>query len=479
MKKSIIRIVCFMMILGIVMVGVNHVLKFKYMDGIYAAAKYYELEDNSVDVLVLGSSHAFSHFNTGTLWNEYGMAVYVFGASNQPMWCTYYHLVEALKTQTPELIVLEGAMTDTFEKSIPGLDSDIIKSTYGLKLSENKYNDLRTSAPNEKWKEFVPQFLQYHMRYTELSKEDFFKNRGRDPRMINWKGDGSNMVTTPVETIDVSGVDERIPLYEKTEKYYRKTIELAQENDIPIVVVVSPHADITEETEAEYNTASDIASEYGVDFINCNLYLDEMGIDYETDASDAGHLNWRGNQKFSRYIGARLKDEFAISDRRGDAEYSSWQRNADYISQMIYNKELTEINDRDSIIDKVLNENYWLFISVDGRCTTEDPDIQFFYSIMGITDEQINGVWYRNNAYGIEWYAQNEYDEKYISTPAHDFCMRRWMDDVGHYNNQIIIDKREYLKVGNGINVVVYDTVTEGVIDCFGLNFDDDFNVVR
>lgn len=98
---------------------------------------------------------------------------------------------------------------------------------------------------------------------------------------------------------------------------------------------------------------------------------------------------------------------------------------------------------------------------------------------MGITHEQINGVWYRNNAYGIEWYAQNEYDEKYISTRAHDFCMRRSIDEVGHYNNQIIIDKNEYIKVGNGINIVVYDTVTERVVDCFGLNYNDDYNVVR
>lgn len=478
MKKSIIRIMCFWIILGISLTLVNRVFKLKYTDGIYAAIKFYELEDNSVDVLILGSSHAFSHFNTATLWNEYGMAAYVFGASNQPMWNTYYYLKEALKTQKPELIILEGYRTNTFEKSIYGVDSEIIKSTYGLKWSMDKINALKVCAPNGKWKEFIPQFLQYHMRYKELSKEDFLKNQG-NPFLKDWKGSGCNMVTTSVETVDVSGVENRIPLYEKTEEYYRKIIELAQENNIPIVVVISPHSDVNEEMEAIYNTAADIAKEYGVEFINCNLLLDDIGIDYTTDASDVSHLNWKGNQKFSRYIGACLKDKFAISDRRGDAEYLSWQRNADYISQMIYNKELTETSDLYSLINKISNENYWLFISVDGRCTAADEKLQFFYSAMGISNAATNGVWYRDNANGIKWCAQGECDEKYISTPAHDFCMKRWLDGNGHYNNQIIIDKNEYLKVGNGINIVVYDTVTESIVDCFGLNSDDNYNVVR
>ena len=64
-----------------------------------------------MDVLVLGSSHAFENINTGTLWDEYGMASYVLGGSRQPsLEYIYYYLKEALKTQRPELIVLEGYM---------------------------------------------------------------------------------------------------------------------------------------------------------------------------------------------------------------------------------------------------------------------------------------------------------------------------------------------------------------------------------
>ena len=78
------------------------------------------------------------------------------------------------------------------------------------------------------------------------------------------------MVTTPLESADISRITQRASLYEKTEKYYRAILELAQEKGIPIAVVISPYAGIYEGEQQIYNTAEDIASEYGIPFINCN-----------------------------------------------------------------------------------------------------------------------------------------------------------------------------------------------------------------
>lgn len=476
MKKSIIRIICFIMILGTVLLCVNHVLKLKYSDGIYDMTKFYELEDDSVDVLILGSSHAYQSFNTGVLWNDYGIASYVLGGSVQPIWNTYYYLKEALKTQTPELIVLEGYCVYQNHKFAD--DSRIICNTYGMKWSKDKIDAIKISSPKERWNEFIIGYTQYHTRYSELSKEDFYKNKG-NPLYNDWKGFGCNMATKARESTDVTGMDGRSPLYRKSEEYYRKTIELAQENNIPIVVVIAPYAGINGDVELLFNTASDIASEYNVNFINCNLSLSEIGIDYTTDAADGNHLNYKGNQKFTRYIGALLKDNYVISDHRGDTNYASWQRNADYISQQIYNQELSEMDDAEDIFKKIWNEDYRLIISVDGDCTTNDETLQTFYSSIGITNDERNGIWYRDNTYGINWYTHDGDEEKYVRTPAHDFHMRRYADEEGNYQNQVIIDNVEYKNVENGINIVIYDTVTESVVDSFGLDYYDGYRVVR
>ena len=475
MKKSIIRISCFLLILCIVLCTANNIFKVKYSDGIYVVTKFYELEDDSVDVLFLGSSHAFESFNTGTLWDEYGMASYILGGSAQPLWNTYYYLKEALKTQTPKVIVLEGYFTTCYREYAD--DSRIIKNNNGLHWSADKLNSIKISSPEERWNEFMLEYEQYHTRYRELEAGDFLPNQNY--RLYDdWKGFGCNMDTIPLESVDVSGVEEKIPLYEKTEKYYRMIIELAQDNNIPIVVAISPYAGITEGEQMVFNAASDIAHEYGVPFVNFNFYLNEMGMNYETDAADEAHLNYKGNQKYSFYFGKWLKDNYDIPNRKGDERYSSWQKSADYTRRMIENQELTESYDMEDIESKLCDSDYWIIVSVDGKCNTQDENVRGFLEHLGISDEGTNGIWLRKEK-DIVWNSGTGVAEQYIQTPSHDFCLRRTLDELGNYRNDIIIDNESCRLLTHGVNVTVYDPVTESIVDSLGINMEANYIVMR
>ena len=68
MNKTVVKVVGFIVGLSVLLWCVGHVLTFKDRDGIYSMTKFYELEENTVDVLVLGSSHAYTKINTGILW---------------------------------------------------------------------------------------------------------------------------------------------------------------------------------------------------------------------------------------------------------------------------------------------------------------------------------------------------------------------------------------------------------------------------
>lgn len=475
MKKSLLRIICFVLILGMVLGYVNKIFKVKFEDGIYGVTTFYELNDNTVDVLFLGSSHAFLGFNTGTLWEEYGIASYVLGGSIQPMWNTYFYLKEALKTQTPELIVLEGYRVIHDNEYID--DSRIIKSNYGLKWSKNKIDSIKVSAPEERWAEFFLEYTQYHTRYTELSAADFLKNKN-DHYYDDWKGFYNLMNTTFFEPVDVSGITDRLAIHEKTEQYYRATIELAQVNNIPVIVIISPYPGISESHQMKFNTAGDIAAEYGVPFMNCNLLYDEIGLDLSTDVNDTEHLNYKGTQKYSRFIGSYLKENYDISNRRGDPSYQSWERNAVYINQINKNQILKETSDIGQIAEKLQDPDYWLFISVDGNCTTSDENLQNFFNTLGLPIDGSSGIGYYHADGWWEWYSQIEEVERYIRV-EHDFCVKRTFSGNGSYTNAIIIDNTQYQKVTNGVNIVVYDTVTEKVADTIGINLDDGYKVVR
>lgn len=476
MRQSVMRIGCFVIILGLMLSCWDSIFELKYEDGIYGVTKFYELDGGTVDVLILGSSHAFVNFNTGTLWDEFGMASYDLGGSVQPMWNTYYYLKEALKTQRPKLIVLEGFCT-TFSSEYTD-DSRIIKNNYGLHWSKDKVESLKVSTPKERWAEFFLEYTQYHSRYKEITPEDFCRNRG-NPLYADWKGLYCMMATTPLEHMDISGITDRSELYGKTETYYRATVELAQENDIPIIVVISPYARINDDEQKIYNRAEDIAAEMNIPFVNCNLFVNEIGMDYATDAADTDHLNYKGNQKFSRYIGQYLVEHYDIPDRRGDEKYASWDRQADFIRQMIYDQELVEMTDAASLFQKIKNTHcYWTFLSVDGSCNTSDENVHRFMANFGIAEEGSSGMWYFDSE-DMVWSSGMGSSEWYQDAGFHNFHLKRSENGDGTYTNTVMMDNVAYKKVENGVNVIVYDTVTEKIADAFGLNADDGFAVVR
>jgi hypothetical protein len=453
-------------------------LRFKYYDGIYSVTKFYEQEDNSVDVLILGSSHAYQSFNTGILWEDYGMASYVLSGSAQPMWNTYYYLKEALKTQTPKLIVLEGYMT--IEPEEYSKDEYIIKNTYGLKWSKDKIDAITISAPQERWSEFLLEYIQYHNRYSSLSDADFLKNQG-NPMYENWKGFVENMNTVVAGNPDTSGVEEREPLLDKTELYYRKTIELAQEHDIPILVVVSPYAGITEKDAAYFNAAQDIAEEYDIPFVNCTLFYQDIGIDFAEDAADPSHLNSTGNMKFSTFVGEYISEHYEIPDRRGDAHYQSWQDNADYIQALVKNYELTQADDINSFAERMQDEHYLYFVSVDGYCTTQDEKIAVLLDALQIADNNAAGLWYTDSN-GVVWYCGNEQGKLYLEIDGQDIGIQRIYDENSYrYESAVSVGNTQIdcRKVTNGVNVVVYSTMTKSVVDSIGIDLDDSYHLVR
>jgi hypothetical protein len=241
--KTVVRMGIFMALLGIILATANKVFAFKYIDGISNYTTFYAQEDDTVDVLILGSSCAFVNFNNGTLYEDYGIASYTLGGAIQTMWNSYFALKEALKTQKPELIVLEGFCLQFASEYSD--DSRIIKNTYGMKWSANKIEAIKVSSEKERVWEFMIDYAQYHTRYTELEKGDFISDLGSEGTDNNWFGDswkGQYLMnkTVPQTFADVSTVNYEKELYSKTEEYYRKTIELAQENDIPITIVVVP-----------------------------------------------------------------------------------------------------------------------------------------------------------------------------------------------------------------------------------------------
>ena len=328
--KIAIKIIAFICIVATLLLLCNSALRFKYAEGIRQMNSFYEQEENSVDVLILGSSHAFMSFVPELLWENHGYSSYVLASAVQPIWLSYYYLEEALKTQSPKVIVLEAYRFQEQNEYIKRVST--IKGLYGMKWSKTKINAYRSMLPakgeeggEEGLKDTWMEFFNYHSRYSELSEADFLENYG-DPAYEYHKGATivdavySKKPTPDVDSFEISSV----PLYEKTETYYRKLLELAASHDIPVLTVLAPMP-TTAECYSRMLSAKAIAEEYGQTFIDYNDYYEELKIDFSKDIADQnGHLNKSGAEKFTTAVGQYLSEHYDVPDRRGDAKYESW-----------------------------------------------------------------------------------------------------------------------------------------------------------
>lgn len=255
-------------------------------------------------------------------------------------------------------------------------------------------------------------------------------------------------------------------------------IELAQENGIPIVVVVSPYEGIYAQDLARHRQAKDIAAEYGIEFINYNWNYQEIGLDYATDAFDTSHLNFRGNRKFSKAVGKYLVEHYEITDRRGDSRYQSWQDDADYIRANLEDQELREASDRAAFLEKVQNDDYIFFISTR-KCNIKDENVHKILNTFGISYNGTDEIWLAGSD-GVEWMSGEQEAKKYRRIDQHDVLLRKaWDEKEEEYANEIIIDAVHYQTVRRGINVIVYSTATQKVVDSVGFDSEQDYQLVR
>lgn len=295
----------------------NRILAFKYEDGILQMEQFYRQPKDSVDVLVLGSSHAFVDVDPAILYQQEGISAYDLCASMQSTWHTYYDLKEALRYQTPKLIVMDVfRLVENFTYS---KESKLIKSVYGMRPSFNKLEAIRAGLSEDNQGAAYLYFLEfptYHGRYADLKREDFtfWKNAPKD-----YRGHYEADEISPQERPDVSHVTDRYPIEDKTREYFVKILETAKENGLPVLLINAPYI-ITEDDKMVYNSLEDLLrafdDSYQITYIDFNDRYEMLDLDFASDFADNDHLNQTGVFKFNSYLARYIKQHYELPDRR-------------------------------------------------------------------------------------------------------------------------------------------------------------------
>lgn len=310
-KKNILnvsKIIIFLLVVVISLAALSPIFKPKNNTkeaGIeYENARgFYGEKKNSIDVYAVGNSDLYSAFNPLQLWKEYGNTSYVSAEPQQNTVGAYYLLKEFLTVQKPKLVILE--VDELFTKSnIDDID-DLVSKT------------LRTYLP----------IFEYHSRWKDLSKDDFFSESFYKDRQQT-KG---YIYHNNVQSYKGSYMNKkrRKDMTYVTKLYLDKFVKLVRDSGAEVMLTVYPSA--TTWTLDKHKTVQKYADENEINFVDFNTMDDsETGFNWSTDTRDGGnHLNFNGATKMTKYIGQYINSNYKLNDYRGNPEYSQWDKDYD------------------------------------------------------------------------------------------------------------------------------------------------------
>lgn len=278
---------------------------------------FYSLEDNSLDVVFLGSSNIHCNVNPNVIWNDYGITSYDYTCDQQELGTTLYYLKQVFETQSPKVVVIDVMSNG---------DCDVIDTTQAHFAFDHMKNDkYRIQAIWNRTKEarmelYFP-IIAYHGRWKDLTANDY-KYKKNNHNILN--GSFIYMVENEMEAPEIPDDISISQLPEKTIFWLDSIIKLCEENDCKCVFIKTPYALYYEEWFSYYNAVDDYCKSKNVTFLNLNKYTEEIGLDFSCDYADWGHMNWNGQKKLSLYLGEFLANNFDIEDKRGDVKYEQW-----------------------------------------------------------------------------------------------------------------------------------------------------------
>ena len=327
MKKinvSIIQVIIFCFIFFGSFVMISDILRSKVHINDTISTFYKERRD-SIDVIFVGSSHAFSSFSPMELWNEYGITSYNLSTGCQSIPCSYYLVKEAIRTQHPKIVVLETYaayyMTDYISTARVHQVVDCIP------LNSTKYEVLTeylndTLSIDERV-EYVFPIILYHSRWKELELRDI------KPKRKYLRGFYTQLHISKQQKMEP--IEEELDVYDKNITYIEKIIKLCEEENVKLVMCQTP---ITNNKNYEkicgrMKTIEKYALEHDITYINYDKLSNEIKLDYNIDFADSKHLNIIGAAKTTSHMGDYLVTHYDVPDHRREYEYDNW--NKDYV----------------------------------------------------------------------------------------------------------------------------------------------------
>ena len=305
---------------------------------------FYAEQENTLDMVYVGGSACYVYWEALAAYEKYGFTSYNFASDAIPPQVIKYCMEEILKTQSPELFLVDlrpfqyGDLYDE-ETSVENYkrEAPLRNVTDNLNYSVNRAKMIENCVEGETVA-YHFDIAKYHSLLISLVTPrnwDYITNR----HSLMTKGFHPCKAIEALSVEDVSHITEKQPLSEEMDFLLMDLLEYCREKEQKVLFIVHAYQ-ISQEDQKKYNYMEEKISAYGFDYLNTNDYVKEMGLDFSTDFYNRDHVNLLGADKYTDFLGEYLTRRYVLPDRRQDTAYSQWSQ--DYRE---WNREMDEIRE--------------------------------------------------------------------------------------------------------------------------------------
>lgn len=294
---------------------------------------FYAEPEDTIDVIMIGSSPVYPYYSAPQIWGEYGITCYPLSSNVQRPKAAIYLVKEALKTQKPELFVFELRQFIASDEAMTENMAYTRGVTDNLKYSWNRIQMINAlvSDSSERYTYYFDIF-KYHSNWKTIILPDQYSSFCYE-RLHPLKGFWLSDKVVPGETENVSAVTETEPIPAEEEETLYQLLDYLKSHDLEALFIVSPKT-MSEEEQKKFNYMKDIIETYDYNYLNMNDYCEEMKLDFSSDFYDGGgHTNAAGAEKCTDFLGQYISRNYEITDKRGDSSYQTWDVAYEYWKQ--------------------------------------------------------------------------------------------------------------------------------------------------
>lgn len=485
MKKNIFKYILFIVLFIIIFEYVQLVLteKHRYPNGgedvKYSIEGLEALQENTVEILFLGTSHVDSGISPMQLYHQHQITSYNLATSGQTIEESYYLLEKFVQNQTPKVVVLDASCMffDEYWKNaswryiIDSLCIDEVKIEAAKVYSEIWGGDGALSV-------FFP-IIKYHTRWSSLNYRDFqdidcksgYYSAGQFIRP-----EVNNIEITIEEMNDSAKVMKEKGIYEayvreSNIEWLCKIKELCEKYGMQLLMTKVPSIQLQQDYESawtadKYNMVKNICSVYNVDYYDL-MYDGQLNLDYANDSADGGmHLNVRGAMKVTEALSEYIIQKYEIYSIENEV-YNTYLETYKCLQDVAVLESTIYLQE---YLTRLANEDYTIFLigCNDIVKNMQATDLNLISTMENIEIEKCA----MNDSYVA---VIDNGNVKYDLTGARKIeldynCHGSIINIIGGGDNSgedssLVYNGEEYCLKNAGLNIVVIDNMTGKVID--------------